>query len=230
MSCDAARHGDHNAYRRGCRCPEAVESRRLYMKRWREGRLQPGMVPAVGVTRRLQALSALGWTVNDIAARMGTTAVNVHQMRRGRSAEVTRMVAARVNAVYEELSGTAGPSVRVRGHAQRQGWAPPLAWDDDAIDNPDAKPVTASAPRSRIDLDDLAFLKNLGMTDAEYAARVDVAPDSIERARERQRARTNTAIARAQEAAEQAPLSWASAPTMAAALNEAFGDTHELAS
>jgi hypothetical protein len=48
---------------------------------------------------------------------------------------------------------------------------------------------------------------------------------------QRQRAATQAAVERAHHASQQqAPVSWASAPTMAAALNEAFGDTHELAS
>lgn len=30
---------------------------------------------------------------------------------------------------------------RARRHATAQGWPPPLAWDDDDIDNPDASPA-----------------------------------------------------------------------------------------
>jgi transcriptional regulator with XRE-family HTH domain len=231
-SCPSERlHGTESAYRYGCRCSDAREIERLRKKRAREGRAVPKRADAVGTMRRLQALAALGWTPEDLAEQLGMHPSYVKDLRINRRANrVNTSTVEKVTDLFERLSATPGPSVRTRQHAERQGWAPPLAWDDDAIDNPDAKPVTGEVPRSRIDLDDLAFLKTTGMTEAEYAARVGVVPDSIERARERQRERTNTAIARAQEAAEQAPVSWASAPTMAAALNEAFGDTHELAS
>jgi hypothetical protein len=182
-SCEAARHGDVNAYRRGCRCEDARDDRRLYMKRGREGRLPPGMVSSVGAARRLQALSALGWSATEIAERMGSSKTNVLQIRSGRRETMTRSVATRVEAVYEQLSGTPGGSDKVRNHAARAGWAVPLRWDDDAIDNPHAKPVEDAPVRSpRVDLGEVEHLRCGGMSLPEIAQRLGVHPGSIERA------------------------------------------------
>jgi hypothetical protein len=217
--CGAQRHGDYNAYRRGCRCDTAREDRRLYYKRWHEGRLKPGMVPSAGSVRRLQALAALGWNPTQLAERMGTNPENVQNMRRGRSTEVTRMLHDRVAAVYDELQGTPGPSASTRSWAERFGWAPPLAWDDDTIDNAAARPNFGDRPdpRRRIDLDDLERFKAAGGTEADYAATVGAAPDSISRARLRERQRAHQAMH------DNEPVRWSSAPSMQRALTESFG-------
>lgn len=91
-------------------------------------------VPAVGTTRRLQALCALGWPVKVLAQRLG----DVHpghlgEVCRGDRYLVMAYTARAVDALYEKLSGTPGPSERVRVVARRRGWAPPLAWAQDEV-------------------------------------------------------------------------------------------------
>ncbi|WP_329123945.1 hypothetical protein [Streptomyces sp. NBC_01353] len=52
-----------------------------------------------------------------------------------------------IRAAYEALSMRTGTSAKTRLRAQRSGWAPPLAWDDDTIDDPHGVPQTdAPAP------------------------------------------------------------------------------------
>lgn len=95
-------------------------------------------VPAYASQRRLRALAALGWRLEDIDAHMEgqrAKAINGNTWVYGK-------VHRRIAAVYEELSGSLGPSDRTRRQALARGFAPPLAWDD--IDDPGERPdVTA---------------------------------------------------------------------------------------
>ena len=98
------------------------------------------MVPAVGSRRRIEALCAIGWTrraiVEETGIPYGTLCTVVY-----RAQQVTAATRDRIAAAYEALSGRplVGESAgRARANAARNGWAPPLAWDD--IDNPDEQP------------------------------------------------------------------------------------------
>ena len=54
-----------------------------------------------------------------------------------------------------------GPGAeRARSTAKRKGWAPPMAWDDDTIDDPQAKPVGLRTRKARkaIDREELLWL------------------------------------------------------------------------
>jgi len=141
MTCTAKYHttASHYSYG-GCRCPAAREAYRLANKRRREGRHDPQVVPSLGTARRLQALAAIGWSGPDLARELGyrSAAAVTYLQRRYRPA-VLRTVADRVTEVYERLSMTPGPSRRAVDTAVRNGWVPPLAWDDDEIDDPAAR-------------------------------------------------------------------------------------------
>jgi transcriptional regulator with XRE-family HTH domain len=114
-------------------------------------------VLAFGAQRRLQALVALGWSQSKLAARLGV-------LRSNSTALMTRthLSAATVRAVhklYDELWDQFPPedthrdkiaATRARKHAQKHRWAPPLAWDDDAIDDPNAQPEGVGFRRSRM--------------------------------------------------------------------------------
>lgn len=95
-------------------------------------------VPALGSRRRAHALAALGWSITEQAAQLGmpqsaySSSIN--------RAQVTSARAHQIADLYERLSGTLGPSDRARALAETHGWAPPLAWDDDDLDNPLARP------------------------------------------------------------------------------------------
>lgn len=93
---------------------------------------------SIGTTRRLQALQWMGWPAKEIAARVGSTESTIRSLK-GRKRFSTSL-AMRIAAVYEQLSMTAGPSPMAAAKARGAGHAPPAAWDDDTIDDPDAKP------------------------------------------------------------------------------------------
>lgn len=98
-----------------------------------------GFVPNIGARRRIEALLAIGWRHQDITAAMGTRTTSplvLHQVG-GWVARETHDAAC---AAYAALSMQPGPSDNTRTRAARLGYAPPLAWDDDDLDDPYAEP------------------------------------------------------------------------------------------
>lgn len=95
-------------------------------------------VSAVGARRRVQALAYMGWPNHEIARRIGCSPRSLPTLlSRGR---LSAKLSHRIAAVYDELSMRCGPSKLAAVRARGYGWAPPLAWDDDEIDNPAAEP------------------------------------------------------------------------------------------
>lgn len=112
-------------------------------------------VDATGTRRRTQALVALGWSLTAQATRLGRTIQNHKYVLT--TDRVTIRTARLVASLYDELSIVTPPpsfsATRARRWAQRNGWAPPLAWDDDTIDDPAAQPNLGD-PESDADLVD----------------------------------------------------------------------------
>jgi hypothetical protein len=135
--CTGTRHGTANAYRNhGCRCDTARQDNTRYNKKREAGIHQPAWVPSIGVVRRRQALAAIGYGLTELAPYFGKAERALgNQLARPR---VTRTTFTRWVEVYNQLSMTPGPCPKARKHAQRMGWAPPLAWNN--IDNPKSKP------------------------------------------------------------------------------------------
>lgn len=96
------------------------------------------LTDAVGTTRRLRALVAIGWSQSSLGARLGIIPSNTTPLFDGSRRSVQVSTARAVAALYEELWDQPGPSTRARNDAGRKGWTPPLAWDDDTIDDPTA--------------------------------------------------------------------------------------------
>jgi transcriptional regulator with XRE-family HTH domain len=104
-------------------------------------------VDSTGTARRLEALMANGWSRPALEAAVGLSVTAQLNARRGNPVTVaTRNLVARR---YEELWDTCPPAetpmerraiVRTSNLAKRRGWPPPMAWDDDTIDNPKARP------------------------------------------------------------------------------------------
>lgn len=98
------------------------------------------LVPEIGTRRRLQALVALGWPQTLIAHELGVEVTNLSRMVHGRCKHVTAARATEVDELYTRWEMTPGPSSRARAQAARYRWAPPLAWDEHALDDPAATP------------------------------------------------------------------------------------------
>jgi DNA-binding XRE family transcriptional regulator len=100
-------------------------------------------VDGTGTRRRMQALMALGYSTTELSARLHKPRPFASRvMRQEFVVEPTRIAVA---ALYDELSMTKLPDTwevqRIRNIAAKNGYAPPLAWDDDVIDDPSAEPA-----------------------------------------------------------------------------------------
>lgn len=137
-------------------------------------------VPATGSSRRLRALMAIGWPNRHLAAELG-----VHEQQTSaianRKKSVTAATATRIQELYDRLSMTPGP------RPADKRWPPPLAWDDDTIDDPDAQPygMGTSRPSGAAALE----LHQMGLTLPAIAQRLGIKEESARRAIERARAR-----------------------------------------
>ena len=100
------------------------------------------LIDSTGTVRRIRALIAIGWTQAHLAARLGVTPQNFW-FASGARPQVTAVTARAVRALYDELSMTPAPdgpgASRARQYAAARRWVPPLAWDDDRIDDPAAR-------------------------------------------------------------------------------------------
>lgn len=126
------------------RIKRATEAALLAVRGDRVGPEAHGLVDRAGTQRRLRALVALGWTARHLATRLRMSSRTMHQLLADDPARVRASTRARVAALHDELAMTLPPpsrgTTRARRIAARRGWAPPLAWDDDTIDDPAACP------------------------------------------------------------------------------------------
>ena len=156
-------------------------------------------VDATGTRRRLQALVAIGWSQSRLAARMGMLPSNFTDvMGRERVTAATRRAVA---TLYDELWDSPPredghrekiSASRARNYARAHGWPPPLAWDDDALDDPGAGPAEGWQ-RTRDNLRgarlaaEAAELRGLGVSFLLAADRLGVPAKTLERAIQRTR-------------------------------------------
>lgn len=111
-------------------------------------------IDATGTRRRTQALVALGWTLTEQATRLGRT---IHNHKYVLTTDrVTIRTARLVAGLYDDLSTVTPPAsigvTRAKRWAQRNQWAPPMAWDDDTIDDPNARPDLGDTDEQLVDL------------------------------------------------------------------------------
>lgn len=106
-------------------------------------------VDATGTRRRLQALTAAGWPLSNLARRCGILRRHLFDILHGHVHAVTPRTEATIRRLYDRTwNQQPTPDQRVRpvdadtarAIAARHRWAPALAWDDDHIDDPQAVP------------------------------------------------------------------------------------------
>lgn len=130
----------------GTRCRTETAAAILALKPEPAAAAPGAIIDGFGTGRRVQALCCLGWTLTEQATRIGWTIGNFQGLTRCRP--VVARTAMLVAVLYENMSMTQAPdglgATRARAMAAERGWVPPLAWDDDAIDDPTALPATAT--------------------------------------------------------------------------------------
>lgn len=95
---------------------------------------------ATGAQRRVRALARLGWTIPQIAAAAGIDARVVGDLSQGRRKHLYRHHDDAIRSAYDRLAMHTGPSPIAARRAATKGWPPPLAWDDDQLDDPAGRP------------------------------------------------------------------------------------------
>lgn len=183
LAADDPRHGTTRGYSNGCRCGGCRGARALDERRRRKMLQLYGTrrrIDATGTQRRIRALMALGWTSRHIADLCGwTSAEAVTEINKDRRF-VYLATAEKIADAYERLCMTPGPSPQTKARAARKGWPPPLAWDDDRIDDPTYHPIDwryASDDRAEA----LADFDHLRMGVTEVCRRLDLRKDSLEK-------------------------------------------------
>lgn len=131
-------------------------------------------VPAAGAQRRIQALMLMGWRHSDLTSRLGFRSAQILERD-----TITARKHHAVAQVYDCLWDQRGPSLVSTRRAAQRGWMPPMAWDDDTIDNPAARPDTGRTPRRGLDLDEVLLMAERGWTAPQIGARLGVAGDTV---------------------------------------------------
>jgi hypothetical protein len=153
-------------------------------------------VDSTGARRRVQALAVGGWSIVKIAAEVGVSGQTLWDILR--EVPCNAATASKVKAAYDRLWSTPpreltpaekGSASRTRNWAASKGWAPPLAWDDDTIDDPAAEPYRPDEDTARVPgrpgkvtpefLEDLEWLRATGVAPKDAAERLGIRHDSL---------------------------------------------------
>jgi len=156
-------------------------------------------VDVTGARRRLRALVRVGYPKSVLARHVGISEHAVEKILTAATCRVNPGTAAAVVRAYDELwdvapdtstARRAADAAHARQRAEAEGWPPPLAWDDDDIDDPAApEPVDAAAPGrvggGSLDVDEWLFLVRHDEDPERAAARCGVTLSAVEQAARR---------------------------------------------
>lgn len=153
-----------------------------------------------GTRRRLQALMAIGWSQSKLARHMGYEIRNFALLVNGERG-VTAKTARTVRALYDQLWNQQPPQgtrwersayTRTIRYAQQREWLPPMAWDDDSIDDGSTRPWDWQEPAKKVGrgrpaedvIEDIEFLLEHDpmLTAAQIGERLGVWRDAIQAA------------------------------------------------
>jgi len=152
----------------------------------------PSRIPvdATGSLRRLRALGAMGFPDAVLAREVDMHPANFDDLFG--QATVTVGVARRIAGLYDRawnasplaFGATPQGMARTLRRAAAEGWASPLAWDDDSIDDPEAVPdLGARASRTAALVEDVSWLmETCGYTRQQAAERIGVTKAAVDQA------------------------------------------------
>jgi hypothetical protein len=177
----------------------------------------PQFVDAAGSRRRLQALATLGHSLRSLSGHLGLCSAAIHLIQSGKRGRVSASTAATIRQVYDRLWDAPAPTetrgerisaTSTRAAAAARQWVPPLAWDDETIDDPAAQPDLGEASPSQVDLEEVEHLRAGGVSDEDIARRMGVQVSAIERAEFRAMARVKASAKASETAADEAVDLW----------------------
>lgn len=143
-----------------------------------EGIADTAPVAAEGTVRRLRALVAAGHPAPALAAQLTLDPAVVEAILEGRVNEVPAGVARAAADLFSRLQMVVGACEDAKRAAAARRWAPPLAWDEERLDEPDAGPERT--PRRRVGfVEAYTELRMLGFSDLRILDRMGVQPDSL---------------------------------------------------
>lgn len=137
-------------------------------------------VPSVGTRRRLQALVAIGYSRSELCRRLGVQVSNGHRLFLDSHLVVNASTARAVAGLFDELQMKPGSCTRAVNDARRKGWPPPMAWDEDRIDDPAATPDCQPAEKLSI-VDRYSELRDLGFSEREILRRLGMRAGALSR-------------------------------------------------
>lgn len=129
----------------------------------------PAYVPSVGARRRIEALATRGYSRDDLYLMLnpGATVVQGSWLRSERLHIVQHRA---IDALYEKLWDTEGPSQQARQVAARRCWGGPWDWDTDEMDDPKA---VAYCCRERMHAEALVMHKAWTKANPRWGAELD---------------------------------------------------------
>ncbi|WP_081343462.1 DNA-binding protein [Mycobacteroides chelonae] len=131
-------------------------------------------IDATGTVRRLQALTAIGWSIPRLAKEIGITPSTLENHLHRSTVSTSR--AGEIAQLFSRLQMTPGPSKRLRTLANQKGRHPPFAWDEDTIDDPNATPDLGGKSTWMQAYEDYQWVCR---DDAQIAAAMDIQLDSV---------------------------------------------------
>lgn len=127
------------------------------------------MVPALGMSRRIQHLYFMGWSGAMIANRAGIEQSQVHRLAQGRQHTITREIRDAFMAAYQRIWDLDGGSNRAKATAARHGWRSIYVWDNPDMDR---RPTAEARDKRRHGpMEELMELADLGATWSEETVR-----------------------------------------------------------
>lgn len=96
-------------------------------------------VAVIGTQRRLRALVAIGYPQHELGTLLDSNDTRVWMLISGYQEYVSAEMAQRVDTLFTRLQLAPRDDMRAKRRAERKGWAPPFAWDEDTIDDPTAE-------------------------------------------------------------------------------------------
>jgi DNA-binding XRE family transcriptional regulator len=140
-------------------------------------------IPKLGAQRRIQALQALGYTTEQIGDAAGITKDTVIELSTGKQPGCKLGTARAIKDLYERWQCIPGTSRAAVSRARTKGWALPMAWDEDAIDDPNAVPHDCrrvGQQQSRQErLAEASELFSFGLNVSEAAQRMGLTRDTL---------------------------------------------------